>query len=754
MKYKILFLFLFAIPAILQSQTLFSKHSSDYKIVIPAFPSDIESFAATEFQSFVFKCSGVSLQIVKENQLQINDSLLVLIGATERAKTVLTDIDSIRNDGFIIHSTETQLFLYGTQEKACLYAVYDFFEQELGFRLFTPDAMLVPTLESYSLKPFHRLENPSFSYRETLYYYPNNSELYANWHRLHNREDMKRNWGMFVHTFQHLIPVNKYFDGHPEWFSEINGKRVRDGQLCLSNPEVLDTLCKNLEDMMKQKPDATIWSVSNNDNYNNCTCAQCRHFDSLYGSPSGTLVYFVNQVAARFSDKIISTLAYQYTRSAPMRNIKPADNVNIMFCSIECGRQEAIATAPGEASFRKDMEDWSRLTHNIFLWDYVGQFRNMMNPFPNLHVLQPNLQFFKQHGVDMMFEQGTGENNITSWMELRTYLLAKLMWNVDVNVDSVFKDFCGGYYGVAAGPIMKFYREMVSSLVESGERLDIYGYAMNGKDGYLSPKQISKYQMYIQLAYELAEGNSVIIDRIRYLELSLDYAILELSLNNVSPEMSFFITDENGQREINQNMMLKAEKFVQDCNRFGATNLEENGYKPEEFKAIIDHYVEKNTGINLAKNKSALLSPSSAKIYGGGTEEMLTDGMTGVLNYNYNWLGIEGSDMETEVDLEKVQQIDEIAVDFYFYPLSWIFLPSKVEFFVSNTGKKWTKVGEQLGDNPQLLAKAMVKTYSVENIQIRARYVKIVAHSLHVNPAWHRGAGQPCWIFADEIIVR
>ncbi len=117
------------------------------------------------------------------------------------------------------------------------------------------------------------------------------------------------------------------------------------------------------------------------------------------------MIAFVNRVAGEFPDKVISTLAYQYTRSAP-KNIKPAPNVNIMLCSIECNRSKPIATDPSSASFRKDVEDWGRLTDNIIMWDYVVQFRNLVSPFPNLRVLQPNIQYFAKNNIRMMFQQG------------------------------------------------------------------------------------------------------------------------------------------------------------------------------------------------------------------------------------------------------------------------------------------------------------------------------------------------------------
>src|SRR5690606_34908750 len=109
-----------------------------------------------------------------------------------------------------------------------------------------------------------------------------------------------------------------------------------EAQLCLSNPEVLEIICENLKKEMVKKPDALYWSVSQNDNVNYCRCDECAALDAKYaafqpeekmlsthsgGSYSalgmGSLLTFINQVADRFPDKIISTLAYQYTRVPP-----------------------------------------------------------------------------------------------------------------------------------------------------------------------------------------------------------------------------------------------------------------------------------------------------------------------------------------------------------------------------------------------------------------------------------------------------
>ncbi|MBR1834104.1 MAG: DUF4838 domain-containing protein [Bacteroidales bacterium] len=709
------------------------------------------------------------------NQNYSSMPIAVFVGNTHRAHTTLTRTRELLDDGFCLYSDGHSAIIYGHEDKAVYYGACRLLELK-GFRMThcqIPD--VAPDIHP-GLPVVDEVSNPSFAYREIWYYTPHHSQDYADWHALHRRlrvdSEGQYIWNhqasgpirwaeeMYVHTFQKLIPPQRYFDRHPEWFTETGGQRVRDGQLCLSNPEVLDTLCANLAKMMADQPDAQVWSVSNNDNYNVCQCPRCRHADSLYGGPSGTLIHFINQVARRFPDKTISTLAYQFTRRAPQivngHIEKPDSNVNIMFCSIECGRQEAIATATAEASFRKDMEDWAALTDNLYVWDYVVQFRNMWNPFPNLHVLQPNLKYFHDHGVRLMFEQGTGANNVTSWMELREYLLAKLLWNVNADPDSLLHDFCLHYYGLAAQPVENLYREMHRSLIASGQRLDIYGYPVDAATGYLAPVQIAKYQALIVAAYDSLSHytpttniyhypyglftDQVVRDRIRYLELSIDYAVLELTMAGYLPLDSTFVP--------------RADRFIADGNRLGINILHEMGYTLQEYRADIDNFLAKTTQPNLARHCPVALRHQPGSQYFAGGAQGLTDGRSGILDYRHSWLGFYGDTLDAVVDLGSRKTIHEIRLDFFYFPLSWIFLPQTVNFYVSNDGKRWHLVGTQHPDDPARLAVPEIKTIATPTFRRRARYVRVEAIPLPTIPSWHRATGNNPWLFTDEIIVK
>lgn len=702
-------------------------------IVLPVEPTPMEQQTADELHHFL------SWQVVREPLDRAADTA-IFVGQTKQAVRVQRSDDRLAHDGFIVRSDGRSCVLVGPQGKGVLYAAYDLLEQ-MGFRYYTPSAVVIPA--SLRLPVCNRIENPSFEYREVLYYYPNHDQRYADWHHLHTRADLAADWGMFVHTFQHLVPAGRYFAGHPDWFSEINGHRVRDGQLCLSNPAVLEQLCKSLADSVRRHPDKQIWSVSNNDNYNACQCEECQLLDSLYGGPSGTLIHFINQVARRFPDKTISTLGYQFTRRAPRQDCpqpqQPDSNVNIMFCSIECGRQEAIATAPGEAGFRKDMEDWHALTDNIFMWDYVVQFRNFWDPFPNLHVLQPNLRYFHDNGVRKMFEQGTGADNKTSWMEIRTYLLAKLMWNVDADVDSLTRDFCQGYYGAAGKYMEQLMADMTQALVASGKHLDIYGYPINGADGYLAPDKMKHYYQLMEQAYKAVAGDSAVTDRLRYFELSLDFAQMEL-------DMMRGVTDSR--------LSDRADRFQRDCHRFGIQWMMEMGVSVDEYRSQVERFVQKCGRPNLAQGKPVKMLREPDKRYPAGGAQGLTDGIAGIMNYNQNWLGFFGDTLTAVVDLQKPQMVRQISLDFYFYPLSWIFLPQQVQFFVSENGRDWQLVGEEQPLNPPILATPDIRSLSAKFTSRKARYVKVTAVPLETIPDWHRAAGNPCWIFTDELIVR
>lgn len=569
--------------------TIVDQKQSDYRIILPAYPQPDEVKAATELQKYLVRISGVSLPIITDDQEPANHE--IIIGKSHRLEQfkVKAGFKEFESDGFVILTKKEQLFITGGSPQGTLNGVYTFLEDYLGCRFYSPDVFFIPKLYRITLPAIKDRQVPVFTYRE-MYFPGRYDPEYLAWHKLHSHNSGA--WGMWVHTFDDLVPPETYFSTHPEYFSEINGMRTSSGQLCLTNPGVFNVLVENLRMKMEAQPGALYWSVSQNDNYLACQCNECRRALEDLGGESALLLQFVNRVAAVFPDKVISTLAYQYTRAAP-KQVKPLPNVNIMLCSIECNRSLPIADDPTSASFVKDIKDWTKLTSNILIWDYVVQFRNYISPFPNLRVLQPNLAFFADKGCRLMFQQGSG-SALSEFVDLRSYMIAKLLWNPELDPQEIMKDFLAGYYSAAA-PYLGDYIEMMHDELEgAGDNLWIYGYPYSGIDSYLRPHLIPFYQDLFDKAEKAVEDYPEILDRVRFARLPLDFAILDISLHQVDRELSWF-SEEDGRYEPKQEMINLLDTFVYRCNRLNVAMLNEQGTTPDDYRLMVRQYLLKNS---------------------------------------------------------------------------------------------------------------------------------------------------------------
>jgi len=729
--------------------TLVNNGHCDYQIVISPSANEIEQRAAAEFQKYIGEISATILPIVTDSSKEAEFE--VLIGRSNRIQKLLPgfNFSSLEDDGFIVKTKEKKLIILGGKRKGTLYGVYSFLEHYLGCRKYSAKVSYIPTLKSITIHNSDDTQVPFIKHREAHFPDPFVQE-YADWHKLHSRFDRQEAWGFWVHTFGRLVPSGEYFETHPEYFTLLGGKRIPNGQLCLTNPGVYPILVEALKKFMEEKPGAHYWSVSQNDNYNECQCENCLKLKEKYRASSGRILDFVNRVAREFPEKTISTLAYQYSRSAP-QGIKPDKNVNIMLCSIECNRSEPLATDPRSESFRKDIIDWGKLTDNILMWDYVVQFRNLVSPFPNLRVLQPNIKFFVDNNVRMMFQQGCG-GNIGEFCELRAYLITKLLWNPDADVNAIMDDFLNGYYGAAGKFIRKYIDIMHDALEQSGDSLYIYGYPYDAIDSYLTPELIKTYSAIFDHAEQAVSDQAELLERVKIARLPLEFAILDISLRNVNDDMTYF--DKTGDDwKVKPDMRQRLNNFVDLANKAGIKRLEEHGTSPGEYQKSIEQQLRVSVKGNLAFGKPVKLNTQYSEKYpvGGGTA--LTDGLHGPNDYHCNWLGFEDEHLEAIIDLGEVQEISRIKTTFLQQWYAWIWLPLKVEFYLSENGENFELLASIKNTVPDTEPEAFTKEFNVEATGKTARYIKVFAESRLKCPDWHIGAGGKGWIFIDEIAV-
>jgi hypothetical protein len=500
---------------------------------IKVSPNDIRAkTAAKELAQHLKGVTGVEFPI--EDNLNPSKSPVIAVGpdATKLLDPCLDiSLKKLGNDGIVIKTNGDNLILTGAEDgkRGTLYAVYEFLENTVGCRWWTPTEAYVPNTERLEIPEINKIYVPELYYRET--YYKNIKEpLFATRCRCNgNFEKIPEEYGGHIkflgwcHTFYRLIPPGKYFKKHPEWFSEIDGKRTfKRAQLCLSNEKMRKELVNNALTWLRKNKGTGIISISQNDNQHYCQCKKCRKLDEQEGSPSGSLIKFINAVAEEiekeFPDVYVENLAYQYTRRPPL-TLKPRRNVIIRLATSGCSFSQPLGSSPQNEEFKADIEAWSKMAKQLFIWDYVTNFKHYFYPHPNLRVFAPNIRFFVKNKAIGVFANGDSHSPTGDFVDLRTWLLAHLMWNPSLDEKTLIRDFMDGYYGAASEPL----RQYLDIIHDATKEKDTYLEGCMQGTPWLDLKTLNRSTELFDKAEKNVENNPVLRKRVRKTRLSLDY---------------------------------------------------------------------------------------------------------------------------------------------------------------------------------------------------------------------------------------
>lgn len=544
---SLLFVFLFAsCKGYTQSAVMNKNGKSDYVIVLPDKSSDIEQKAARTFQDFFLRSTGIKLPVVKESTAKAVAG--INIGNTAAYKK-LSIAGSNKPDGFVIYRKGDNVFINGNGGKGTLYGVYSFLERYLDINCLAPDFYDIPKGKEIVLPAGINIrENPVFEIRD-VYTDIAYDSAYASWHkneRLLLNKDKKM--GTFVHTFLRMVPPAKFFKTHPEYYAYNKGKRAPT-QLCMSNENVVKIFTDTLRKMMAIYPVSKFWSVSQEDLGDFCHCDNCEKAYAKYGNKiSGLMIEFVNKVAVNFPDKYITTLAYHETTEPPA-NIKPAGNVVIYYAPIDAFHGKGYTKDPANAKYVTYLKGWRALTGNLFFWDYISNYTDILAPYPNIGTYKDNILLFRNTGVKYVYEQGINQPG-GELKELKTFLLCKLLWNPDYDQDSLTNLFCQKYYGKGAPFVLRYLQAIQGNLSKENVKLGCFGPADQYKGSYLKPAYLGQYDGLLASAASAVANNKTYLDNVNKLRVSLDYYILKTNDNNSSFGLRSASTGNNNSERI------------------------------------------------------------------------------------------------------------------------------------------------------------------------------------------------------------
>ena len=483
------------------SYQLVKDGKTDYQLLLPAEPTDEETIAASEISYFFSEATGKTLSIVYETDEDAEDGKYISIGETNlyNGNKVKFDYSVLGSSGFGLKTQDDDVYIVGSKN-GVIFGGYEFLERQFGYSYYDDGVYTIQkNVTDMELLAFDIEYEPSIEHRTMSYGYQEYAKdaMYA--YRMKFSETVRRvgfangSW----HNFLVGIPVETYYEEHPEWFTS------QKDQLCLTRDR--DGLASEMAEIIKQqlldadKNGETIdyIHIGQEDFGAWCNCTSCTECIEQYGGYHvATYILFMNA----FSDIITPWLeetghdieftmfAYHDTENVPVvyneatgkydlisEELVLRDNVKVIYAPINADYYSPFDEENNENTYA-NLQGWSQISDKLYIWIYSETFRNYLVPFDNFNSIKANYRLLEEANTYWCFNQAQRNNaESTGFSHLKGYLSVKLQWNADYDVNELIKDYCNAYFGDAS--------DIMQNLLEEYKTWRAYTYYEKNQDG-------------------------------------------------------------------------------------------------------------------------------------------------------------------------------------------------------------------------------------------------------------------------------
>lgn len=518
-------------------------------VVLSAEAHPVEKGCAEELIRYLKEMTGKELRILSEKDLEGKEEGWILVGRSDLAKEwglfTSSDFGRMHDDGFVIRARGGNLFLGGKTFRGTVYAVYKLLEL-LGCGFYSREYEVVPQRKRVEISsPLEIRENPAFEWRffdatiDTLKCYLDagiNDEAIGK----EKVPAVLASPFFWHHPMNGYIPIAKYGEAHPEYYTFMNGRRHSlpsdySGWAealfhpCLSNPEVRKVILGVLLPLMDSKKDAKYFTVHVGDSDFWCECPRCRDMDVDPNIKSDRVVQFTNEiadvVAREHPDKFVTFLAYVKAYNPPLK-AKPRENALAWFCPIS-----ACQIHPWRAKCNEEnldvLQGWANVHpsggRGILTFDYPMNYIHHIVPFPAMFAYIENLKLYQRLHIRGVYICGMDARG--HLVHLFSYVVPRMMWNPNADREKIIDEFLKAWFGAGA-PYMKKYL----SLLERATKNEVGHF----NPWTLPPKELfppSFFQeayRYFSQAEKACKGDELILRRLWKEKAGLLYADLML----------------------------------------------------------------------------------------------------------------------------------------------------------------------------------------------------------------------------------
>lgn len=560
---------------------------SEYSLVYPSDGGEELYVAVGYFSQVLNRIFGSESVLVKSDaQFNVCPTKAIVIGDTVFSGGI--NIDEVKGDGYAVATRDDRIFIKANNIQGCLNGIYGFLEDNLGVMFIEENYDYIPSFPTVYLDSLNYVSNPDVAWRKVYQY----EVLQNGWYkrlRLNGtesngtKEGVHKGWGTWCHSAFDYVDPEIYFDTNPEYFAFIDGQRTKT-QLCYShfihNEEAFKIIADRLDQMIAAYPDAEYWDFSIMDNNDYCRCEDCKEIKKSTGSMMGTLLPLINKLALLHPDKKISTLAYLFCSDVP-KGMKCEENVNVTVAIIGTSQNYSLSVGGNVQSGKgKNMiESWGKVAPSLLVWDYVVNFSNLLMPYPNYAVQKNNLKFYLKNNATAIFHQGSREKE-DEMARMRSYLLARQLWDSDVDMEKLMAKYITVAYGKAARAVAEYIDAMSDLVLLLPGNLDLYDSVRQHSTDYLATTKINEYLYTIHSGLEKVETDKLAKERLERVYMNVLYArCKDASIG----------ADKKAE---------SAKKFKTIADKYGVEKLSETGVSTQEwYDDYMNNEIEKLSSI-------------------------------------------------------------------------------------------------------------------------------------------------------------
>lgn len=605
-----------------------------------------------------------------------NDEEMIAFGVSEKDMWhLIIKIDPTLQQGFKITNKGADIRLTASDNKQMVWLLY-----QLIKKISRED----PRINGSDLPPAIISLNDtcgSFAFDYQSIYSP--AGLNPDYTGVIGLDNFDDSWGLWGHNIRKVLGENV-----EKLYATINGKKD-DTQLCFSSEEMYRQLESYIVDNYGEKGNFR-FVVSPDDTPFACTCATCTAAGNTEKNATPAVTELIIRLSERFPDHFFFTTSYLSTRQVTGKQLP--SNAGVIVSAMPYPLRLTDGNDAQSKKFAQQLEDWKKVTKNIYIWDYINNFDDYLTPFPILKIAQQRLQFFKKYGVNGIFYNGSGYS-YSSFDDIKTFVLSALLINPELSVDELTRTFVNQEYPTSKKWLYDYYISLENN-VKPGKPLGLYAGINELEKTFLQPDKFISF--YDEIGNYVTGAKGQERKKLHELQTALSFTRLEVGRNHSYDAYGYAQQNGNGVQPTSQ--VYKWMEQLKEHKAFPTMACYNESH--DEIDSYLNEWKQYISASDISGNRLVGITPSVTPQWGGNTINfsILTDGTHGLPgNYHCGWIVIPKEECTINLPVKEINTSGTLCLSFLELPKHNIYAPEQIE--ISKDGITYRKINMKPGSS-------------------------------------------------------